>query len=269
MSRPANGMGPVMRRLTAIASIAFAAGAWATGAGSTGAWAADYEPSDFPTLRGSNPYIPATPRHTNWGGFYAGGQAGYSASYMDFAKAGRSINAFDPNVSFTAPFGSVSSWASLGTDTGKAPTYGAFVGYNWQFDDLILGFEANYNHTSLFGTASATRCYTSSPSLPNCSAAITLGDGNDLQRDGHRHRIDAHHGLRHGATSCRLGRRQCVALCDDWPGGRTRRNQPLRHRDRNAGQSGPERVRRLRGPRAHSIRRCSPGAIRPVSAPTG
>jgi outer membrane immunogenic protein len=166
-----------MRRLTAIASIAFAAGAWATGAGSTGAWAADYEPSDFPTLRGSNPYIPATPRHTNWGGFYAGGQAGYSASYMDFSKAGRSINAFDPNVTFTAPFGSVSTWASLGTDNGKAPTYGAFVGYNWQFDDLILGFEANYNHTSLFGSASGTRCY-NTPAVTGCDPAITLGDGN-------------------------------------------------------------------------------------------
>jgi outer membrane immunogenic protein len=174
VSRPANGMGPVMRRLIAIASIAFATGAWASSA-----WAADYEPSDFPTLRGSNPYIPATPRHTNWGGFYAGGQVGYGASYMDFSKAGRSINAFDPNVSFTSPFGSVSTWASLDTDTGKAPTYGAFIGYNWQFDDLILGFEANYSHTNLFGTASATRCYASSPSLPNCSAAITLGDGND------------------------------------------------------------------------------------------
>jgi outer membrane immunogenic protein len=177
-------MGPVMRRLIAIASIAFAAGAWSTGlwapgAWSTRAWAADYEPSDFPTLRGSSPYIPATPRHTNWGGFYGGGQVGYGASYMDFSEAGRSINAFDPNVSFTAPFGSVSSWASLETDTGKGATYGAFVGYNWQFDDLILGFEANYSHTNLFGTASGTRCYASSPSLPSCSAAITLGDGND------------------------------------------------------------------------------------------
>ena len=168
---PRNGMGPVMRRLIAVASIAFATGGWATGA-----WAADYEPSDFPTLRGSTPYIPAPTRHVNWGGFYGGGQVGYSASTMDFAKAGGSIAAFDPNVTFTAPFGSVSNWVSLGDDTSKAPTYGAFVGYNWQFDDLILGFEANYNHTNLFGTASATRCYDAV--LTTCSSAIPLGDGN-------------------------------------------------------------------------------------------
>lgn len=166
-------MGPVMRRLVAAASITFAAGSWATGA-----WAADYEPSDFPTLRGSAPYVPAAPRHVNWGGFYGGGQVGYGASYMDFSKAGRSINAFDPNASFTAPFGSVSNWVSLGNDTGKAATYGAFIGYNLQLDDLILGIEANYNHTNLFGSASDTQCY-NTPTISGCSpSAITLGDGN-------------------------------------------------------------------------------------------
>jgi outer membrane immunogenic protein len=171
-------MGPVMRLVAAVASITFAASTWAAGAWLTDAWAADYEPSDFPTLRGSTPYVPAAPRHVNWGGFYGGGQVGYGASVMDFSKAGRSINAFDPNVSFTAPFGSMSSWVDLGTDTGTAPTYGAFVGYNWQYDDLIVGFEANYSHTNLFGTATASRCY-NTPSLPNCSSAIRLGDTND------------------------------------------------------------------------------------------
>jgi outer membrane immunogenic protein len=160
-----------MRRLIALASIALAASAWASSA-----WAADYEP-DFPVLRGSSPYVPASPRHTSWGGFYAGGQVGYSASYMDFAKAGRSIGAFDSNNSFTAPFGSVSTWASLGTDNGKAPTYGGFIGYNWQWDDLILGFEANYSHSSLFGSASGTRCY-NTPTVTGCDPAIALGDGN-------------------------------------------------------------------------------------------
>src|SRR5215510_7494471 len=92
-------MGPVMRLVAAVAAIAFATSAltsaWPTGAWTTSAWAADYEPSDVPTLRGSAPYVPAPPRHVNWGGFYGGGQVGYGASYMDFSKAGRSINAFD------------------------------------------------------------------------------------------------------------------------------------------------------------------------------
>ena len=155
-----------MRRLVvAVALIGFA----------TGALAADYE-TDFPTLRGSTPYIPAPPRHMNWSGFYGGGQVGYGASLMDFSKSASRITAFDPNNTFTAPFGSVSTWVSLSTDNARAPTYGGFVGYNWQFDDLILGFEANYNHSTLLGSATATRCYDAVAT--NCSAAITLGDGN-------------------------------------------------------------------------------------------
>src|SRR4051812_44801247 len=82
-------MGPVMRRLFAIASIAFAAGAWASGA-----WAADYEPSEFPTLRGSNPYIPAPPTFTRWTGFYVGAQGGYGSAKMNFAGATEDLYAF-------------------------------------------------------------------------------------------------------------------------------------------------------------------------------
>jgi outer membrane immunogenic protein len=160
-------MGLAMRRLVvAVALIGFA----------TSALAADYE-TDFPTLRGSTPYVPAPPRHTNWSGFYGGGQVGYSSTFMDFSRAGSGITAFDPNNTFTAPFGSVASLVNLGTDTHRAPSYGAFVGYNWQFDEVILGFEANYNHTNLFGSTSASRCYDAV--LTGCLPAITLGDGND------------------------------------------------------------------------------------------
>jgi opacity protein-like surface antigen len=96
---------------------------------------------------------------------------------MDFSKAGRSITAFDPNNTLTAPFGSVSTWANLGTDNATGATYGAFIGYNWQFDELIIGFEANYNHTNLSGSATNSQCY-NTPSVTNCASAIVLGDGN-------------------------------------------------------------------------------------------
>jgi len=157
-------MGLVMRRLVvAVALIGFA----------NGALAADYD-TDFPTLRGSTPYIPAPPRYMSWEGVYGGGQVGYGATFMDFSKT--RISAFDPNYAFTAPFGSVMNWFSPGTDNARGATYGGFIGYNWQFDDLIVGFEANYNHTNLLGLSTATRCYDAVNT--SCSAAIPLGDGN-------------------------------------------------------------------------------------------
>src|SRR5262245_8485808 len=122
-------MGPVMRRLVVAAGlIGFV----------PSSLAADYE-TDFPPLRGSTPYLPATPRHVGWRGAYGGGEFGYGSSFMDFSRAGGSITAFDSSNAFTAPFGSVSSWVSLGTDNARGATYGAFIGYNWQWDDLILG----------------------------------------------------------------------------------------------------------------------------------
>jgi opacity protein-like surface antigen len=157
-------MGLVMRRLVvAVALIGFA----------NGALAADYD-TDFPTLRGSTPYIPAPPRYMNWEGVYGGGQVGYGATFMDFSKT--RISAFDPNYAFTAPFGSVMNWASPGTDNARGATYGGFIGYNWQFDDLVIGFEANYNHTNLLGSSTFTRCYDAVNT--SCASAITLGDGN-------------------------------------------------------------------------------------------
>jgi outer membrane immunogenic protein len=58
----------------------------------------------------------------------------------------------------------------------RAASYGGFVGYNTQWDDAIIGIELNYNHSSLFGSWSSSRCYDETNLA--CFGAITLGDGN-------------------------------------------------------------------------------------------
>lgn len=164
VSRPANGMRPVMRRLIAIASIAFAAGAWAPSA-----WAADYEPSDFPTLRGSNPYIPALPTYNRWSGFYTGGNVGYSASGMDFSNATGDLIAFILRQTAIESEEHVSQWPLLGKGTTRGTSFGGFAGYNSQWDDLILGIEANYTHAHLTSSSSGSlgRSFTTSNGYDN------------------------------------------------------------------------------------------------------
>ena len=152
-------MGPVMRRLIAAASIGFAA----SGLGSS-AWAADYEPSDFPTLRGSSPYVPAVPTYTRWSGLYAGGQAGFGMSGMDLGR----VTAYGPTDPFLTPLGLASAWAVFGTDHPKAGNFGAFVGYTSQWDDVVLGVELNYNRTHLVGSSSALQSF-SGAALPSGS----------------------------------------------------------------------------------------------------
>ena len=46
---------------------------------------------DLPTLRGSEPFVPAPPSYRNWGGFYVGGNLNKNSGFFDFSKATQSL----------------------------------------------------------------------------------------------------------------------------------------------------------------------------------
>jgi opacity protein-like surface antigen len=54
------------------------------------------------------------------------------------------------STSLQAP---VSQFTLLGRANGRSPGFGAFVGRNLQYDDIVLGAEANYNYSSNLATA--------------------------------------------------------------------------------------------------------------------
>jgi opacity protein-like surface antigen len=105
-----------------------------------GAQAADMP--DLPILRGSlAPTLSATSR--NWDGWYAGGHISYSSSEMDFSHAVKSLTNFiERNSVLQAP---LEQWTLLSKNHTQSIGFGAFVGRNWQWDDLVFGFEANYS----------------------------------------------------------------------------------------------------------------------------
>ena len=178
----------------------------------TGAWAADYE-TDFPTLRGTSPYIPVPPRHTNWSGFYGGGQAGFGISGMDLGRT----TVYGPTDPFLSPLPNASTWALFGTDHPKAGSFGAFAGYLGQWDDVVLGFELNYNRTRLLGSSSATRSF----------AATALPSGSPNIYDG----TIATSSLKitdYGTLRFRGGwaYEKLPALCDGWRGSQLDPNEP-------------------------------------------
>jgi opacity protein-like surface antigen len=128
-----------------------------------GAAAADLDDS---VIRGSDVYQPEVPVYARWSGFYAGGQLGYATSHMDFT------NTTGPLITntlrgLTLETTSVPTTPVLGAEDTHSNSYGAFFGYNSQWDAIVLGVELNYNRTSLQASQSASVFF-----------VLQSGDGN-------------------------------------------------------------------------------------------
>ncbi len=109
------------------------------------AFAADLD--DLDVLRGSEPVGPATfPR---WSGFYFGGQFGYSDGNADFSNSADTPIAESLSGTPLANDISSSEWSPLGSADHTATAFGGFVGYDTQWQDAIVGFEVNVDHTNL------------------------------------------------------------------------------------------------------------------------
>jgi outer membrane immunogenic protein len=111
----------------------------------SGAWAADMP--DF--LRGTLPAMDVTTR--NWDGWYVGGQVGETWANTDYGTSLVSMtNDLFRNTTLQGP---ASQFNVLGRVNGQSAGFGGFVGRNYQFGDIVLGVEANYNYLSSLGTS--------------------------------------------------------------------------------------------------------------------
>lgn len=112
--------------------------------------AADW-PGDSP-LRGSF-FSSAT---TRWDGFHFGVQYGASNMNTDFGNSTSALVAYSLRNTVLENEFSPSSWTALPNNTITGQQYGAFLGYNWQWDQLVGGFDLGYNRTAGSFTASAS-----------------------------------------------------------------------------------------------------------------
>jgi opacity protein-like surface antigen len=117
---------------------------------------------DFGVLRGSIPTY-------HWGGFYGGGQLSGSSGNMNFGQAaGSELSYVLRDTAIEADQG-ISGWTVLGSRLPTSTGYGAFVGYNSEWECLVLGAEVNYTHFSGMSATSADsigRSFTDSTNLP-------------------------------------------------------------------------------------------------------
>jgi len=117
-----------------------------------GALAADMP--DLPVLRGF--VNDASRTQTRWQGFYVGGQGAYGSSEMDFTNATRDITAKLLNRTTIENEMQVSQWPVLGRATVHGHAIGGFAGWNAQWDDAVIGIEANYLHGTFGGTSTGS-----------------------------------------------------------------------------------------------------------------
>jgi outer membrane immunogenic protein len=149
------------------------------------ALAADYDDS---WLRGSQVIGPAPappPRlYGNWAGVYGGVQVGEDFHGVDFRNvATPSIaSAIDQDAILNSLSAALPGMPALPVYNTKGPSFGGFLGYNWQIDDMVAGVELNANRASLNATANnvASRNYivtsgssTYAPTTVNVISAAT------------------------------------------------------------------------------------------------
>jgi outer membrane immunogenic protein len=107
---------------------------------------------EFPTLRGSESLMPTPPTFTQWRGVYAGGQAGYSSAGVNFGKGVNDLAAFTVRSTVLEPV--VANLTTLSKANTNGVSAGGFVGYNTEWEGVILGFEMNYSRMNLSTGAS-------------------------------------------------------------------------------------------------------------------
>lgn len=110
-----------------------------------------FDPSDH--LSGPS-YVPGTPVYTDWSGVYGGVTAGYSSTNFDFSGATKQLVARALQFATADALLDVQDWKILGKSSTTGSTFGVFAGYNWQWEDAVLGVEFNYNRSEASGIAS-------------------------------------------------------------------------------------------------------------------
>jgi opacity protein-like surface antigen len=134
--------------------------------------------ADLDYLRGSEVFAPSFATYSNWSGFYVGAQGGFGLADAEFGM--RAFDLLSTIVAATPQQNAVRLQSPSGAllilprDNSSFTSFGGFAGYNAQWENVILGLEANYHRTSLDASAFAA--------APTFRIAVS-GQGNVVFND--------------------------------------------------------------------------------------
>jgi len=93
--------------------------------------------------------------YSRWDGLNAGATFGLSNMNTDFGSSAGSLIAYSLRNTTVEAELAPSSWTTLPNSTTNGRQYGAFIGYNMQWDQLVIGFQGAYNRVSSSETGAA------------------------------------------------------------------------------------------------------------------
>lgn len=137
---------------------------------------------DLPILRGS--LIDGPRSYVNWEGFYVGAQGAYGSSDHNFNGATSDMTAQQLALTTIENEYHISGWPVIGGKVShQSSAFGAFAGYNWQWDEIVIGIDGSYMHGNFGASASGdmARSFVTSDDFNNnvrvrSSAAINFTD---------------------------------------------------------------------------------------------
>ena len=92
---------------------------------------------------------------SRWDGVHFGVQLGRSNMNTDFGNSTSALVAFSLRNTAVQQEFAPSNWTTLPSTTTNGQQYGAFIGYNIQWDALVVGFDVAYNRMSSLETTSS------------------------------------------------------------------------------------------------------------------
>jgi opacity protein-like surface antigen len=128
-------------------------------------WSAEHAKAADWALRGSL----APPTYVRWDGWQIGVEAGWGTMRNDFGNSTSPLVAFIlRNTTQESEF-APSSWTTLPANTTNGPVFGGYIGYNMQWDQLVVGVDLGYKYTNLTtgATDSISRQFVTSTQFNN------------------------------------------------------------------------------------------------------
>lgn len=119
--------------------------------------------------------------YVRWDGLNFGAQMGVGDMNTNYGSGSSPIVAFILRNSTLENEFAPSNWTTLPSDTTNGRQYGAFLGYNFQWDQLVIGVDGAYNRASTINssaTDSITRIATTSDGVIH---NVTIDASSSLQ----------------------------------------------------------------------------------------